>query len=112
MSNIENRLKLQELSRQAKELFENDINPPVLITVNEMLKHYIYNPLNTLEFDTFQGWKIKGFQVKKGEKGYLFWSKPNKHLLKEDTEQTDDTEEKDKLFFISYLFSNEQIKPL
>lgn len=68
-----------------------------------------------IEFKTFAGWKKEGKKVKKGEKGYIVWSKPRKYKKKVESEETatgkTKTEEFDFEFFgTAYLFSNLQVK--
>lgn len=45
-------------------------------TINEMLRAYYEKQANITELNTFDQWKEKGYQVRRGEKAYLFWGKP------------------------------------
>ena len=45
-------------------------------TINEMLRAYYEKQNNITELNTFDQWKEKGYQVRRGEKAYLFWGKP------------------------------------
>ena len=47
-----------------------------LPTINEMLHDYYAKKNNITELNTFDQWKDKGYQVRKGEKAFLFWGKP------------------------------------
>ncbi|HMT28026.1 MAG TPA: JAB domain-containing protein [Bacteroidia bacterium] len=53
-------------------------------------------------FKSYEGWKMEGFQVKKGEKAFLIWARPTK---------TEDKPE-DKFFRVAFLFSNLQVEPI
>lgn len=60
---------------------------------------------------TFQSWKAKGFQVKKGQKALIkceIWKKSTK---KEKNEETGELEENGRFFLkSSCFFSNEQVE--
>ena len=43
-------------------------------TKNQLLRE-CYNLVDA-ELDTFEGWKARGAQVRKGQHAYLFWGKP------------------------------------
>lgn len=43
-------------------------------TCNQLLRE-CYNLVGQ-EMDTFEGWKAKGAQVRRGEHAYLFWGAP------------------------------------
>lgn len=43
-------------------------------TNNQLLRE-CYN-LVDVDLDTFEGWKARGAQVRKGQHAYLFWGKP------------------------------------
>lgn len=77
-------------------------------TINEMLKAYYQKQNNITELNTFDQWKEKGYQVRKGEKAYLFWGKPRK---RQQAEQEQDQEQaeliqtiKEDFYPICYLF--------
>jgi hypothetical protein len=62
------------------------------------------------DFNTFFGWKEKGFKVKKGEKGYAIWSRPKDVIREEKTGQPADDETK--FFGLSYMFHKGQVETL
>lgn len=58
-----------------------------LPTINDML-HELYKKENAVtELNTFDQWKEKGYQVRRGAKAYLFWGKPRSRQA--EPEQTD-----------------------
>ena len=58
-------------------------------TINEMLHAYYAKQAEITELNTFDQWKEKGYQVRRGEKAYLFWGKP-KSRQQQPTEPTDE----------------------
>ena len=89
-----------------------------LPTINEMLHDYYAKKSNITELNTFDQWKDKGYQVRRGEKAFLFWGKPRSKQKQEEqpaeeqTEQEQQTEQdntkKDDYFPICYLFDISQ----
>lgn len=86
-------------------------------TINEMLHAYYAKQNNITELNTFDQWKEKGYQVRKGEKAYLFWGKPRAKyavLTEEPTtedeqgEPTETTARANDYFPICYLFDISQ----
>ena len=55
-------------------------------TINEMLHAYYAKNNNVTELNTFDQWKEKGYQVRRGEKAFLFWGKPKSRQQAEPTE--------------------------
>lgn len=47
-------------------------------SVNELLTDIYSNRANAREWDTFRGWKKRGYYVAKGERGFAVWSRPIK----------------------------------
>ena len=81
--------------------------------MNEILKKYYSKKYGVEKFNTFKGWKEEGFKVKKGSKGFLFWSKPKKkEKVQEEQEQKEDTKNEKAKYYLSYLFSNLQVEPI
>ena len=101
---IENKKTLIALSEQIKKKGLHD----ELGTVNSALRA-VYAEHGHFEFDTYQGWKQKGKQVKKGEKALLFWGKPRKGEDKEKPLQDGEGFKKYKFFPLAYLFSQKQV---
>lgn len=60
------------------------------------------------DFNTFYGWKDKGFKVKKGEKGFPIWSRPKDVIKEEKTGQQADDEHK--FFGLAYMFHKGQVE--
>lgn len=102
----ENFEKLVKISNAAKEIAQERQDEPS--TVNEMIMKYIYNPDEKLIFHSYRGWLVEGYQVKRGEKAFLLWSRPVKEVKEEQNRATD--EDDDQKFFISYVFSNLQVE--
>ena len=61
-------------------------------TINEMLHAYYAKQNNITELNTFDQWKEKGYQVRRGEKAFLFWGKP-KSRQQQPTEPTEQDEQ-------------------
>ena len=61
-------------------------------TINEMLRAYYEKQANITELNTFDQWKEKGYQVRRGEKAFLFWGKP-KSRQQQPTEPSEDESE-------------------
>jgi len=96
-------------------------------SINEMLRAYYEKQNNITELNTFDQWKEKGYQVKRGEKAFLFWGKPKRKETKSLTDDAvkagvtieDATEEQiittksDKDFYpICYLFDISQCRQI
>ena len=107
---------LNNLAKQARELKDLAImqaSPLEATTLAEKPLNFfiksIYN-LQDKELDTFLGWKKKGYKVKKGEKGYLFFSTPK--TFKKEIENTKGEKEQIKFnrFCKCFLFSSDQVE--
>ncbi len=103
---VATRKALSEISKPLQEL----VKAGIYESVNEALIKTIYRTAEHQEFNSFKAWKIKGFKVKKGEKGYPVWSRPVSVLKEEKGEGADD--ESTKQFRIAYIFSNAQVEPI
>lgn len=102
----EKRNLLKQLSQTAKLMLE--MNPDAGENVNDVILNKMYRSTEHQEFNTFNGWKEKGFKVIKGSKAFFIWSKPRKvEKKKEGTEEKDEF----KMFGIAHLFSNSQVEP-
>lgn len=88
-------------------------------TINEMLRAYYAKQANITELNTFDQWKEKGYQVRRGEKAFLFWGKPKSRQQAEPTEPSEDeseqaqqveplTAKKDEFYPLCYLFDISQ----
>lgn len=85
-------------------------------TVNEALKN-LYEIPEGMKLNTFNGWKEKGFSVKKGEHAFTFWSAPISRKAKklEAAEETKTEETDGKAagqFAICKLFAACQVEKL
>jgi hypothetical protein len=78
------------------------------VTTNDLLRVY-YNVGNQ-EMKTFNQWKAEGKFVKKGEKGYAFWTKPMTAGKKEDGANGEQKESSYNFFGICYLFTESQVQ--
>jgi hypothetical protein len=65
-------------------------------------------------FDTFNGWKSKGYTIRKGAKAFILWGQP-RSISKKDADprptQTDQTESENETEFfpVAHLFSSLQV---
>ena len=101
--------KLLQIGNQAKKLRNKMIkeNPKyALFPLNHFIK-LGYN-LSNSKLNTFKKWKEKGFKVKKGEKGYLFFSAPKQVKVKTKAGE----EENYSRFMKCYLFSENQVEKI
>ncbi len=62
-------------------------------SINEMLRAYYEKQNNITELNTFDQWKEKGYQVRRGEKAYLFLGKPKAKYAKLQAEPTEQDEQ-------------------
>ena len=91
------------------------------LTVNQKLLRYAYG-YNT--YKSYKAWQEEGYQVKKGEKAVMFWSKPIKanekdkddastdKELKAEQNQDQPTEANYTFYNIAFAFSQDQVKPI
>jgi hypothetical protein len=114
------RLVLSHLSQQAKEIREGMVKQAIESgnnadalkaagrTLNSIIIEYFYKKGGHDDFRTFNEWKMEGKRVKRGEKGFIIWGRPIGVIKQEREEPT--SEEDNKFFPISHLFSNLQIE--
>ena len=85
--------------------------------VNDVLRYWHFeatNQHNPDHWDTFQGWKKRGFFIQKGEAGFLIWGKPRK--MKSNDEQPtsnggiEEIEREYRAYPLCYLFHSAQVK--
>ena len=86
-------------------------------TINEFLKAYYQKSAGVTELNTFDQWKEKGYQVRKGEKAFLFWGKPKKSRQPEpdnggEQQQEQTAAQQDDFFPICYLFDISQCRKI
>ena len=96
------RLMREQAQRESRDGFV----PPL----NHFIK-IIYNLENT-ELKTFKAWKESGFIVKKGEKGFVFFSAPRITTKKVETANGGNFEAQEEKFFTCHLFSSSQVQPI
>ena len=94
------------------------------LTINDCLRRGYQIQTRQSDFDTFAGWRARGYAVDKGAKGYPIWSKPRNH--DDDTAETsEDTAAADTAteaatettestatrgnFWVAYIFSAAQV---
>ena len=85
--------------------------------VNDVLRYWHRKETGQLNpdcWDTFQGWKQRGFFVQKGEGGFLIWGKPRKMKgsLEHETESgtLEEIEHEFRSYPLCYLFHSGQVK--
>tara|TARA_Y100000401_G_C8321737_1_gene225710 strand:- start:1109 stop:1438 length:330 start_codon:yes stop_codon:yes gene_type:complete len=101
--------KLLQIGNQAKKLREQMIEKDAkfsLMPLNYFIK-LNYN-LGNQKLNTFKKWKNQGFKVKKGEKGYLFFSAPKQVKVKTKAEE----EATYSRFMKCYLFAESQVEKM
>lgn len=90
-------------------------------SINELLTDIYSNQAQAREWDTFRGWKKRGYYVAKGERGFAVWSRPIKADDAEtDTGNTDtdagesgesgETKPERENFYVAYIFCAAQVK--
>lgn len=76
-------------------------------TVNDCLRLLYASDTGQTEFDTFKGWKEKGFSVNKGEHGFPVWGRPRKF-----TKEVENGEDKEfSAFPLATIFHKGQVSP-
>jgi hypothetical protein len=104
----EKKAVLIQLSEEVK--FKIELGETEEETVNGGLIE-LYSNKEHKEFDTFHGWKKRGFKIKKGSKCFFVWTKPIKSKDKKENQKEEKEEPKEYKFFkMAYLFSNAQIE--
>jgi hypothetical protein len=105
------RLQLRGLSAEFKMLVKCE----AIDSVNEGLVNFYREKIGQatgepVEFQTFKGWKDKGFKVRKGEKSFVVWGSPVKTKKKEEVKENNETEPDGKFYPLSYLFCSLQVE--
>jgi len=106
------RKQLSELSHQLK-IANLMILQNASITINDLLIRYYEKQAGTpLELNTYEQWRERGYQVRKGSVSYMVWGKPLKHQdTKKPKDTTDQDTEKDPnedFFPVCHLFDKSQ----
>ena len=113
------RALLKQLSAGAKAL----VKTGAYTNVNECLVDMYREETGAQEFNTFHGWKEKGYMVKKDGGGvkfhevstaYLVWGTPKNYEVEKEEEREPETEGKNeyKFFPLCFLFSDQQVEKL
>lgn len=109
------RAELIELSRAAKEMLDAGALPEEFEDcqkVNDVLQRMHELDTGESEWNGFQGWKEKGFRIRKGEHGFAVWGKPRKFEREEAPATGEDPVTRSyKAFPIAYLFHRGQVDP-
>jgi len=114
----EKRTRLNELSQRAKKLREKIIDSAetpeaaekyAKMRVNQILVEFFYKSDKDQVFKTFKSWLKDGQVVNKGEKAFLLWGRKNQETT---TPQGATKTEELEFFPITFVFSNNQVKPL
>lgn len=82
------------------------------IRINDIIAGWYREESGAKQFKTFAQWKAEGYNIKKGSKAFILWSK-KKSVTKpgEATENnTEPTETAYEFFPIAYLFSDLQVE--
>ena len=104
------RVELRELSNKLVKDNKDKVDEGV--RVNELLIQYYMQRLGAKELNTFEQWRNKGFQVRKGSVSFMVWGKPLKE--QKDQEDPDDTQdmENPNYFPVCHLFDVSQVAPI
>ena len=103
------RIELSALSRSIQPL----VKQGVFGSVNEGLKQLYFGD-EVPKLNTFHGWKIDGYYVRKGEHAFLFWGSPLDIPDEEDHIHAKDDPDHDKIEFfpLCHLFTELQVTPI
>lgn len=104
------RKQLSELSHQLK-IANLMVLQNAAITINDLLVRYYEKQAGApLELNTYEQWRERGYQVRKGSVSYMVWGKPLNTKKKKETEDTDtqDEEGKEDFFPVCHLFDKSQ----
>ena len=108
------RQELRQLSAgfQEKQKILELMGQPVP-SINEMILAFYAEKFGTTELNTYDQWKEKGYQVRKGEKAYLVWGKPKNHRTITTTDEETGEEKKEEVttedfYPVCYLFDIKQ----
>lgn len=105
------RKQLSELSHQLKIANLMLMQMDASITVNDLLIRYYEKQAGApLDLNTYEQWRERGYQVRKGSVSFMVWGKPlNTKKKKEDPDNPDTNEEgKEDFFPVCHLFDKSQ----
>ena len=108
----ERRKQLSELSHQLKIANIMLLQMDASITINDLLIRYYEKQAGApLDLNTYEQWRERGYQVRKGSVSYMVWGKPLKHQRTEKPTDPDTDTEKDPnedFFPVCHLFDKSQ----
>ena len=103
----ERRKELRQLSRELKEL--NQLAVAQGAKVNDLLINYYNEAFHTTELNTYDQWKEKGFQVKKGSVSYMVWATPRTIKVKRKEDPSAEPKDINDFFAVCHLFDVSQV---
>ena len=101
------REELRQLSKQLKDL--NKIAVARGVRVNDLLIDYYNEAFHTTELNTYEQWKEKGFQVKKGSVSYMVWATPRTIKVKHKEDPIAEPKDINDFFAVCHLFDVSQV---
>ena len=114
------RTALRRLSDRLRAARATGQIPPALAdcaTINDCLRRMYQMQSQQTDFDTFAGWRARGYAVDKGARGWPIWSRPKGRRDAETPEETEPATEaaetarepERKSFWVAYLFHAGQV---
>lgn len=79
------------------------------LRINDVLAMWYKESTGATDFKTFNQWKEEGYNVKKGEKAFVLWSKKRQATAAQEENKNEDPESYE-FFPIAYLFSDLQVE--
>lgn len=109
------REKLKAISKIIKKQLESGTLPPKYAgcnTVNEVIQRSYEISTGQTIWNSFHGWKMNGYTINKGERGFPVWSRPAGKQTEESDEADTDTETKQShwaSYRVAYIFHAGQV---
>lgn len=84
------------------------------IRINDIIADWYRQQSGAKEFKTFAQWKADGYNIIKGSKAFILWSKKRKVSKQEEATETntEPTETAYEFFPVAYLFSDLQVEKI
>ena len=101
----EKRQWLKDLSAELKPLVEDGTYEKLN---DAIIDFYMREDDEIQDFKSYKSWKEEGFQVNKGEKAFIVWSRPKSAMNEEEGKEGD--EEETKYFHLAFIFSDKQVR--
>jgi hypothetical protein len=115
-TNNPQREKLKAISKIIKKQLESGTLPPKYAgcnTINEVIQRSYEITTGQNIWNSFHGWKVNGYTINKGERGFPVWSRPaGKQTEESDEADTEDTETKPNhwaSYRVAYIFHAGQV---